>query len=134
MAPALDVDSIRSSILPAVVNLSGDRIPNIRFNVAKAFEVLSVSLAPQQGGRDLVANEILPAIEKLRSDSDADVRFFADKAHEKASRVANGEDVDAPGPASIDRVGQAGTGVENPSAQPVRGQQAVSEEVDMADA
>ncbi|KAJ8297075.1 Protein phosphatase PP2A regulatory subunit A [Rhodotorula toruloides] len=91
MAPALDIDSIRSSILPTVVSLSADRIPNIRFNVAKAFEVLSQSLASQQGGPDLVSSEIIPALDKLRSDTDADVRFFAEKASEKAREVASGE-------------------------------------------
>ncbi|KAG0666083.1 hypothetical protein C6P46_005434 [Rhodotorula mucilaginosa] len=140
MAPALDVDSIRSSILPAIVTLSSDRIPNIRFNVAKAFEVLSVSLASQPGGPELVANEILPAVDKLRSDPDADVRFFAEKAAEKASRVANGEDLDAPSNVATtlaptggaQQQQQQGSG-STPSTQ-APGQQAVSEEVDMADA
>lgn len=91
MAPALDVDSIRSSILPTVVTLSEDRIPNIRFNVAKAFEVLSSTLASQAGGPELVSSEIIPAVDKLRTDTDADVRFFAEKAAEKARQVATGE-------------------------------------------
>jgi len=83
MAPALDVDSIRTSVLPAIISLSADRIPNIRFNVAKAFEVLSTSLGGQQGGAELVQSDLIPAVEKLRQDSDADVRFFAEKAAEK---------------------------------------------------
>lgn len=91
MAPALDVDSIRSSILPTVITLSTDRIPNIRFNVAKAFEVLSSSLGGQAGGRELVSQELLPAVEKLLSDPDADVRFFAEKAVQTARQVSNGE-------------------------------------------
>lgn len=91
MAPALDVDSIRASILPSVITLSNDRIPNIRFNVAKAFEVLSQSLSSQAGGRELVGQEVLPAVEKLLSDSDADVRFFAEKAVQTARGVASGE-------------------------------------------
>lgn len=91
MAPALDIDSIRTSILPTVVSLAADRIPNIRFNVAKAFEVLSQSLASQQGGPELVSSEIIPALDKLRGDTDADVRFFAEKAAEKAREVASGE-------------------------------------------
>lgn len=91
MAPALDVDSIRSSILPSIETLAADRIPNIRFNVAKAFEVLSASLASQAGGPDLVKASLLPSIENLLGDPDADVRFFAEKAAEKARQVASGE-------------------------------------------
>jgi serine/threonine-protein phosphatase 2A regulatory subunit A len=93
MAPALDVDSIRTSILPTVITLSTDRIPNIRFNVAKAFEVLSSSLGgqAQAGGRELVSQELLPAVEKLLSDPDADVRFFAEKAVQTARQAASGE-------------------------------------------
>lgn len=91
MAPALDVDSIRTSVLPTVVLLSNDRIPNIRFNVAKAFEVLATSLGDQgPEGVELVESDVVEAVEKLRLDADADVRFFAEKAAETAHRVVNG--------------------------------------------
>ncbi|KAI5475357.1 hypothetical protein MNV49_001588 [Pseudohyphozyma bogoriensis] len=91
MAPALDVDVVRSSVLQVVNNLVSDRIPNIRFNVAKAFEVLATGVAGQPGGKELVAEGILPGLEKLRADTDADVRFFAEKATATAQAVANGE-------------------------------------------
>lgn len=91
MAPALDVDVIRSSVLATVIILVSDRIPNIRFNVAKALEVLAASLAGQAGGQELVTEGILPSLEKLRADSDADVRFFAEKATLTAQAVASGE-------------------------------------------
>lgn len=90
MAPALDVDSIRTSVLPTIIALSSDRIPNIRFNVAKAFEVLSTSLGAQPGGSELVQSELIPAVEKLRQDTDADVRFFAEKAAQSAQQVVGG--------------------------------------------
>lgn len=91
MAPALDVDVIRSSVLATVVALVSDRIPNIRFNVAKALELLSTALAGQPGGKELVQEGILPSLEKLRADPDADVRFFAEKATLTAQAVVNGE-------------------------------------------
>lgn len=96
MAPALDLDVIKSSVLPVVVNLVTDRIPNIRFNVAKALGTLSVTLSlPSDGstaggGRQLVAESIVPQLEKLSNDPDADVRFFAERALETAHAVANG--------------------------------------------
>ncbi|SCV68556.1 BQ2448_677 [Microbotryum intermedium] len=91
MAPALDVDVIRSSVLQTVTLLVSDRIPNIRFNVAKALETLAKAVAGQPGGKELVAEEILPSLEKLRNDTDADVRFFAEQASITAQNVANGE-------------------------------------------
>ena len=91
MAPALDTDVIRTSVIPTVTTLVSDRIPNIRFNVAKALEVLASSLAGQAGGKELVAEGILPNLEKLRQDSDADVRFFAEKGAATAQAVASGE-------------------------------------------
>lgn len=91
MAPALDVDSIRTSVLPVITDLVSDRIPNIRFNVAKALEVLATSLGSQAGGNELVTEGVLPGLEKLRGDSDADVRFFAEKGLATAQAVASGE-------------------------------------------
>jgi len=116
MAPALDVDSIRTSVLPTIISLSADRIPNIRFNVAKAFEVLSTSLGAQSGGSQLVQSELIAAVEKLRQDSDADVRFFAEKAAQTAQQVVGGESSSA-----------SATGGQQQ-------QEAVSEEVVMTDA
>lgn len=91
MAPALDVDVVRSSVLAVVIALVSDRIPNIRFNVAKALEVLAVSLGQQSGGKELVVEGILPSLEKLRGDADPDVRFFAEKATVTAQAVVSGE-------------------------------------------
>lgn len=92
MAPALDVDVVRSSVLEVILALAGDKIPNIRFNVAKALEVLAVAMGQQgEAGKQVVVEGILPALEKLRSDSDADVRFFAEKASAVAQQIATGE-------------------------------------------
>lgn len=82
---------MRSSVLATVTALVSDRIPNIRFNVAKALEVLSSAVAGQAGGKEIVVDGILPNLEKLRADPDADVRFFAEKATLTAQAVANGE-------------------------------------------
>lgn len=87
MAPALDVDVVRSSVLAVVVALVSDRIPNIRFNVAKALEVLAQSLATQSGGKELIQEGILPNLQKLKGDNDPDVRFFAEKAIITAEEV-----------------------------------------------
>lgn len=102
MAPALSVDLIRSSVLPVVLSLSNDRIPNIRFNVAKALETLSIRLGSpfcnstisgqgQSGGKELLRTDLLPALDKLVGDKDADVRFFAEKGRNVAEGFLSGE-------------------------------------------
>ena len=81
MTPALDMESLRTTgVLDTVIKLASDPIPNIRFNVAKALEVLATGLASEPGGRELVASSVLPSLNKLKDDTDADVRFFAQRA------------------------------------------------------
>lgn len=102
MAPALDVEVIRDEVLSVVLTLAEDRIPNIRFNVAKALEVLavrlgtpvapSISVTPE--AIELVKQGIVPALNNLLHDKDADVRFFADKASIIAQNIVNNSGVD----------------------------------------
>ncbi|EKG17101.1 HEAT domain-containing protein [Macrophomina phaseolina MS6] len=99
LAPALSLSVIEASILPMMEKLVDDRIPNIRFNVAKSYEVLinvlkrlpetgtivelekaGSSPAGSQRGLDLIQNSILPNLEKLQQDDDVDVRYFATTA------------------------------------------------------
>lgn len=99
LAPAVNIAVIQEFILPMINQLIDDRIPNIRFNVAKSYGVLINVLrklpeegtlttadpeAPQAGptpvALDLIQKQILPNLEKLRQDPDRDVRFFAEQA------------------------------------------------------
>ena len=91
MAPSLNTAAISDSVLETVVPMVDDPIPNIRFNVAKAFEVLSTVLTQTPDGRTVVQSRILPGLEKLKEDSDADVRFFAQKAIETSAQQMAGE-------------------------------------------
>lgn len=74
MTPSLDTTIIRDSVLDAALGLVSDPIPNIRFNVAKALEVLAVTLSADAEGQELAGRKIVPALEKLCGDSDPDVR------------------------------------------------------------
>jgi serine/threonine-protein phosphatase 2A regulatory subunit A len=79
--------------------LIDDRIPNIRFNVAKSYSVLiqvlrqlpaegtltnlkpeEIPTGPAPLALELIQQQILPGLEKLRADQDRDVRFFAEQA------------------------------------------------------
>ena len=81
-APASPGEGQQPSIIETVTILANDPIPNIRFNVAKAFEVLATVLQPQEGGTEIVKESVVPGLLKLKEDEDADVRYFAGKALE----------------------------------------------------
>lgn len=92
MAPALDIPTIRNSVLAVVLSLSNDKIPNIRFNVAKALEILSIRLGTLGAeGQNLIEQGILGVLEKLGEDVDADVRFFAEKGRAVARGILEKE-------------------------------------------
>ena len=99
LAPAINLEVIRDSILPMMDKLVSDDIPNIRFNVAKSYAVLIDVLKrlPSEGtilsleksgqpanpspmGEELIQKRILPNLEKLQQDGDVDVRYFATTA------------------------------------------------------
>ena len=99
MAPALNTDIIRTptapsapqssqqpSILETISILASDPIPNIRFNVAKALEVLATVHQDRPGGNGIVKESIVPGLLKLKEDEDPDVRYFAGKALEVYSK------------------------------------------------
>ncbi|CAG8524239.1 10464_t:CDS:10 [Paraglomus brasilianum] len=80
MAPAVTPEVIRDYILPTVNNLVTDPIPNIRFNVAKSYEVLIPVLKQSQETGILLDTQVKPALDKLKEDMDADVKYFAERA------------------------------------------------------
>ena len=67
-----------------LLQLAGDPIPNIRFNVAKGLEIIATSFGDTPEGVQLVQQKVAPVLEALKNDQDADVRFFALRALQKA--------------------------------------------------
>jgi len=93
------MDVIAKSILPMLEKLTGDEIPNIRFNVAKTYAVLisvlrrlpetgtiytlekaGAPFSPSPRGQQLIDERVTPSLEKLQKDDDVDVRYFATTA------------------------------------------------------
>lgn len=70
----LDQGTVDGTIIPVMVQAAAnDPVPNVRFNVAKAF--VKVQRSASQG---VLEGTIRPCLESLaKSDSDADVRYFA---------------------------------------------------------
>ncbi|KAF8922546.1 armadillo-type protein [Mucidula mucida] len=80
IAPALNLEIVSTEILDPLLQLASDGIPNIRFNVAKALEVLGTSYGSTPEGTALLAQRIKPALDQLSKDPDADVQYFASRA------------------------------------------------------
>ncbi|MBA0831055.1 hypothetical protein Goarm_015545 [Gossypium armourianum] len=82
LAPVMGSDITCSKLLPVVINASKDRVPNIKFNVAKVLQSL-IPLVDQS----VVEKTIRPCLVELSEDPDVDVRFFATQALESCNQV-----------------------------------------------
>lgn len=80
MAESLSKDVIKDTVLPTVLSLKDDTIPNVRFNVAKSLEVLVPILKADTSCGSMISSQITPALQKLSNDNDQDVKWFANKA------------------------------------------------------
>ena len=72
---------LSSRILPALIALARDPVPNVRFNAAKALTVVAARLEPS-----LAATTVAPTLSALLADKDTDVRFFAAAKHAAGAR------------------------------------------------
>lgn len=79
-----------ASLMPVCLELAGDPVPNVRFNVAKTFQSIC-SVIPVE----TIEKEVVPLLRGLTSDNDPDVRYFAQEALQQAI-----ETKDPPSPAS----------------------------------
>ena len=71
----IDSDILNKDLLPVIIGLKDDSVPNIKFNIAKLLDELS----------DTLSREIVfigkSALESMRdNDSDEDVKYFSEKA------------------------------------------------------
>lgn len=81
---------MKDTLLPTVISLSDDPIPNIRFNVAKSLETLRPILDRDPSLKEAIDTTVKPALEKLSKDKDQDVQFFAARAlQEKMTDITN---------------------------------------------
>jgi serine/threonine-protein phosphatase 2A regulatory subunit A len=80
IAPALDPKLLDEKVLPIVLSLADDTIPNIRFNVAKTLEALVPLLKQSADTADDIDDKVTPVLNKLGDDTDSDVRYFTHKA------------------------------------------------------
>ena len=75
LADVLQGDVLQTVLVPPVLGLAEDPVPNIRFNVCKTLQ----KLVPHVDG-SCVSSQIKPVLTNLQSDVDRDVKFFASNA------------------------------------------------------
>ncbi|KAI6162199.1 armadillo-type protein [Pisolithus thermaeus] len=87
ISPSLTLPIIQSEIISPLLQLAADPIPNIRFNVSKALEILATTLSSTAEGQEFIKQKVVPALEQQKNDADADVRYFSVRALQKALSV-----------------------------------------------
>jgi len=70
----LSKSKVELSLLPIVLKMSGDPVPNVRFTAAKTLKIIIPSLGKSH------MDEVTKVLGEMTSDSDSDVRFYATKA------------------------------------------------------
>ncbi len=80
-------DVIKQDMLPILQILCNDSIPNIRFNVAKAYKILIDLLYQTEYGNRVLQEVIRPDLGRLQEDQDVDVRYFANLGFERLDTV-----------------------------------------------
>lgn len=75
LAPLVGTPVATSTLLPIVLRMSQDRVPNVRFNVATTLQHMVPHLES-----DTVQRRVRPCLEYMIQDADNDVKLFATKA------------------------------------------------------
>mmetsp|Transcript_57975 Transcript_57975/g.173043 ORF Transcript_57975/g.173043 Transcript_57975/m.173043 type:complete len:89 (+) Transcript_57975:621-887(+) len=77
MTTVMEPDTARIELLPMVLDMASDAVPNIRFNVAKGLQIMAPVC-----GKEICDTQIRPVLSLLVEDPDRDVRYFATKTLE----------------------------------------------------
>ena len=70
----MDPDVVTVEILPILLEMAADPVPNIRFNVAREL----VDITPICG-KTVYETQVSPMLSMMMEDQDRDVRFYAEK-------------------------------------------------------
>lgn len=80
MATAMDVNSAQNEVLPILLEMHYDPVPNVRFNVAKGLGIVGAVF-----DRSVYQGQIIPILTLMENDPDRDVRYFASNTKELLS-------------------------------------------------
>jgi len=77
MATSMDVKSALVEVLPILLEMHYDPVPNVRFNVAKGLGIVGTVF-----DRSVYQGQIVPILTLMENDPDRDVRYFAANTRE----------------------------------------------------
>ena len=77
VSPRLSASLVETTLLPMVMRMAADNVPNVRFTVAKTLRVVLQVADP--GASSQAARNVSALLSNMAGDSDRDVRFFASK-------------------------------------------------------
>lgn len=75
IADAVAPEDLNGLVLPAILGMARDSVPNIRFSVAKVLKELIPTM-----DASVVASQVKPCLQSLATDSDLDVQYYAGQA------------------------------------------------------
>jgi serine/threonine-protein phosphatase 2A regulatory subunit A len=80
MALEMDAQIAQVELIPLLLEMATDPVPNIRFNVAKSLSTLGPVIWTGPFASTVYDQQVHPILTVLQDDSDRDVRFYANKA------------------------------------------------------
>lgn len=82
MATAMDPSIVQLEMLPILLEMACDTVPNVRFNVAKGLGVIGPLL-----NQSVYESQITPILDLLSEDPDRDVKYFASQTCDSLNRI-----------------------------------------------
>lgn len=76
---------VKDYLYPFINELANDKVPNVRFNVAKS--LLNVANSLVGNYKNIVIDDVEPTLQSLAEDEDTDVRFFANESISKVKQM-----------------------------------------------
>merc|ERR1711920_683626 len=76
LAEAVSALFMEKNLVPMVLKMASDPVPNVRFNSAKTIQVMLKAPA----SRTVAQATLVPCLQRLVADEDPDVKFFAQRA------------------------------------------------------
>ena len=95
LCQAFSKTEIEQLLLPTIIKLSEDSVPNVRFNVAKTLGQIDIEAKVMEEkvsqfntfyGFYFILFKVKPALKTLSEDKDADVVYYANQALESPSK------------------------------------------------
>merc|ERR1712136_272293 len=85
MAKVVEGFFLDEHLVPLVVKLANDTVPNVRFNVAKTIQAMHKTCGSMSSSA--LDNQLVPCLRRLSVDQDPDVKFFASRALSSMANV-----------------------------------------------